>query len=124
MALKKAKNCARAHWIFDHLTQVPDFPREGVNFLSCTPLLGNPSAFKSAISLWTERYHRFGKPDVIAGIDSRGFHVDQRFAMTACTSLAVYGLERAIIVAAQIDDRVDQPVNGKTVCADRGGNRI
>ena len=55
-----------------HLREVPDFPKEGINFIDITTLLQNPEAFKKAIDALLER-HKDNPPDIIIGIESRGF---------------------------------------------------
>ena len=55
-------------WIRD----IPDFPKKGILFRDITPLLKNPAALKKSVSLLTERASGW-TPDVVAGIESRGF---------------------------------------------------
>jgi adenine phosphoribosyltransferase len=54
------------------IRDIPDFPKPGIMFRDVTPLLGNGPAFKTCIRQLCERIaaHR---PQVIAGIESRGF---------------------------------------------------
>lgn len=56
----------------EHIRKIPDFPREGILYRDITPLLSNPDAFKYAISKMTGIAKDL-KPDVIVGIESRGF---------------------------------------------------
>ena len=56
----------------EHIRKIPDFPREGILFRDITPLLSNPDAFEYAISKMTGIAKDL-KPDVIVGIESRGF---------------------------------------------------
>jgi adenine phosphoribosyltransferase len=56
----------------DHIRGIPDFPIEGILFYDISTLLREPSAmaecldqFEHAVKAW--------RPDVIAGIESRGF---------------------------------------------------
>ena len=51
---------------------VPDFPVEGILFYDITTLLKNPTALKECIDLLTDQY-RAAKPDVVVGMESRGF---------------------------------------------------
>jgi adenine phosphoribosyltransferase len=51
---------------------VPDFPVEGILFYDITTLLKNPTALKECIDLLTDQY-RDAKPDVVVGMESRGF---------------------------------------------------
>ena len=54
------------------IRDVPDFPKPGILFRDVTPLLGNGPAFRACIRQLCERIaaHR---PQMIAGIESRGF---------------------------------------------------
>jgi len=51
---------------------VPDWPAPGVQFRDITPLLANPRAFRVLIDQFVHRYFD-ARPDVIAGLDARGF---------------------------------------------------
>ncbi len=51
---------------------VPDWPEPGVQFRDITPLLANPRAFRVLIDQFVHRYFD-SRPDVIAGLDARGF---------------------------------------------------
>ena len=53
---------------------VPDWPEPGVRFRDITPLLLDPCAMRMLVDQFVWRYmqpHR--RPDVVAGIDARGF---------------------------------------------------
>ena len=56
----------------DYIRNIPDFPRKGILFRDITPLLSNPDAFDWAISEMVG-ISKDLKPDVILGIESRGF---------------------------------------------------
>ena len=56
----------------EHIRKIPDFPREGILYRDITPLLSNPDAFEYAISKMTGIAKDL-RPDVIVGIESRGF---------------------------------------------------
>jgi adenine phosphoribosyltransferase len=56
----------------DYIRDIPDFPQAGILFRDVTPLLGNPTAFDAALDA-LEVDARACKPDVIVGIESRGF---------------------------------------------------
>ena len=56
----------------DYIRNIPDFPRKGILFRDITPLLLNPDAFDWAISEMVGIAKDL-KPDVIIGIESRGF---------------------------------------------------
>ncbi|MEM1368942.1 MAG: adenine phosphoribosyltransferase [Cyanobacteria bacterium P01_H01_bin.15] len=53
---------------------VPDFPKPGITFRDITPLLGNPAGLRSTIEQMAQQCQTLGlAPEVIAGIESRGF---------------------------------------------------
>ena len=56
----------------EYIRKIPDFPREGILFRDITPLLSNPDAFEYSISKMTGIAKDL-KPDVVLGIESRGF---------------------------------------------------
>lgn len=55
-----------------HIRKIPDFPKKGIVFRDITTLLQNPDAFKQTIDQFYEHFKN-KKPDVIVGIESRGF---------------------------------------------------
>lgn len=61
-----------AAFIKQHIRTVPDWPEAGVQFRDITPLLQNPKVFRVLIDQFVHRYFDV-KPDVIAGLDARGF---------------------------------------------------
>ena len=56
----------------DYIRDVPDFPEPGILFRDVTPLLKSPAAFRATIEQLCA-YIRSREPDVIVGIESRGF---------------------------------------------------
>jgi adenine phosphoribosyltransferase len=58
--------------IRDTIRTVPDWPAPGVQFRDITPLLADPKMFRLLIEQFTQRYAPM-RPDVVAGIDARGF---------------------------------------------------
>ena len=54
----------------DFITEIPDFPIEGINFKDLSPLLANQETFRSAL---VDMGKRVRLPDYWVGIDSRGF---------------------------------------------------
>ena len=56
----------------DYIRDVPDFPKPGILFKDITPLLHDPSAFRLCIENLCAPWHST-EPDVIVGIESRGF---------------------------------------------------
>lgn len=59
-------------WVNDYITNVPDFPKPGIQFKCYPDLLKDPEAFHRVIRIFAERY-RESNLDAIVGLDSRGF---------------------------------------------------
>ena len=55
-----------------HIRDIPDFPKPGIVFKDITPLLQDAQAFRLTIDSLAEQIATF-KPDVLLGIESRGF---------------------------------------------------
>ena len=55
-----------------HIRQVPDFPKPGILFYDISTLLAHPAAWKETVDRLAEIVKTF-KPDLLAGIESRGF---------------------------------------------------
>jgi adenine phosphoribosyltransferase len=64
------------------IRNVPDFPKEGIQFKDITPLLADARLFAGSIELLTGRF-KPGMVDAVVGIDARGFI----FAAAAALSL-------------------------------------
>jgi len=64
----------------NHIRQIPDFPRSGINFFDISTLLNNPEVWSTAI---TELAKAVGprRPDILAGIEARGFLVAASLAI-------------------------------------------
>ena len=56
----------------DHIRSVPDFPKPGILFYDISTLLAHPAAWKVTVDRLAEAIRPF-KPDLLAGIESRGF---------------------------------------------------
>ena len=56
----------------DHIRGVPDFPIPGILFYDISTLLKNDAAMEFAVSSLAEQI-KYWQPDIIAGIESRGF---------------------------------------------------
>ena len=56
----------------DYIRSVPDFPKSGILFYDISTLLANADAWQVALGRMT-RYVAKLQPDVLAGIDARGF---------------------------------------------------
>jgi adenine phosphoribosyltransferase len=57
-----------------HIRGIPDFPRPGILFYDISTLLKHPGAWKETVAEMTEALRPL-KPDLLAGIESRGFLV-------------------------------------------------
>lgn len=55
-----------------HIREVPDFPKPGILFYDVSTLLAHPAAWKETVAQLAEIVKPF-KPDLLAGIESRGF---------------------------------------------------
>ncbi len=62
------------------IRDIPDFPAEGILFRDITPVLQEPNAFAEVIETMTESVRQFN-PDVIVGIESRGFILGSPIAL-------------------------------------------
>jgi len=56
----------------EHIRRIPDFPKPGILFYDISTLLDHPQAWAAAVARMTELVGAF-KPDLVAGIESRGF---------------------------------------------------
>src|SRR5471032_2646983 len=56
----------------DHIRSIPDFPKPGILFYDISTLLANAKAWHEAIERMADMARKY-KPDMIAGIESRGF---------------------------------------------------
>ncbi len=57
--------------IHQTIRNIPDFPKEGIQFKDITPILQDPSLSQDIVDEYVKRLD--GKVDAIAGIESRGF---------------------------------------------------
>ena len=58
----------------DFITEIPNFPIDGVNFKDISPLLANEQVFRSALVEMGDKVDAgFNRPDYWIGIDSRGY---------------------------------------------------
>ena len=58
----------------DHIRSVPDFPKPGILFYDISTLLANADAWQVALGRMARDISKL-QPDVLAGIDARGFLV-------------------------------------------------
>ncbi len=66
--------------IKSHIRIVPGFPKPGINFYDIATLLAQPRAFRETIHQLKNRIAPF-KPDILMGIESRGFLVGAPLAV-------------------------------------------
>ncbi|CAK0766026.1 Adenine phosphoribosyltransferase [Azospirillaceae bacterium] len=64
----------------DHIGDVPDFPKPGILFYDISPMLAHGPAWREAIDQLAALVAPY-KPDVLAGIESRGFLVAAPLAL-------------------------------------------
>ena len=55
-----------------HIAKIPNFPKKGITFYDISPILESPNLLKQTIDTLCEEANVF-KPDLICGIDARGF---------------------------------------------------
>ena len=55
-----------------HIRSIPDFPKPGILFYDISTLLAHPPAWRATVDQLADRVRRF-RPDLLAGIESRGF---------------------------------------------------
>lgn len=63
-----------------HIRQVPDFPRPGILFYDISTLLAHPDAWQATVQRLAEAVEPH-RPDILAGIESRGFLVAAPLAL-------------------------------------------
>lgn len=64
----------------NHIRGIPDFPKPGILFYDISTLLAHPDAWKIAIDRMADLVGP-ARPDVLAGIESRGFLVAAPLAL-------------------------------------------
>lgn len=64
----------------DHIRTIPDFPTPGILFYDISTLLAHPGAWRECITQLTEAVAPH-KPDLLIGIESRGFLVSAPLAL-------------------------------------------
>ena len=60
------------HELEKHIRDIPDFPKPGIVFKDITPLLKDPGGFKRTVEILEEQIRPLN-PDLLLGIESRGF---------------------------------------------------
>jgi adenine phosphoribosyltransferase len=70
------QNLSISQYLRNHIRTVPDWPAPGVQFRDITPLLQDAKVFRILIDAFVHRYMDSAmRPDVVAGLDARGFIV-------------------------------------------------
>lgn len=64
----------------EHIRQVPDFPKPGILFYDISTLLAHPKAWQETVTRLEKTVGAY-KPDLLAGIESRGFLVAAPLAL-------------------------------------------
>lgn len=64
----------------DHIRRIPDFPKPGILFYDISTLLRHPKAWSVAVDRMAESLAG-DKPDLLAGIEARGFLVAAPLAL-------------------------------------------
>ncbi len=67
----------------DHIRGVPDFPKPGILFYDISTLLRDAEAWQVTVSRLTAAV-RMKAPDILAGIESRGFLLAAPLALKLC----------------------------------------
>ena len=63
----------------DYIRSIPDFPKKGILFYDISTLLAHPDAWQVALGRLARMTMRF-QPEILAGIESRGFLVSSPLA--------------------------------------------
>jgi adenine phosphoribosyltransferase len=71
-----------------HIRSIPDFPKPGILFYDISTLLAHPKAWRATIERLADRL-RPHKPDVLAGIESRGFLLAAPLALALGTGFVM-----------------------------------
>ena len=66
--------------IKDHIRAIPDFPKPGIQFYDISTLLAEPDAWQVVMGRMAKLISQH-RPDVLAGIESRGFLVAAPLAL-------------------------------------------
>ncbi len=66
--------------IKDHIRSIPDFPKPGILFYDISTLLAHPDAWQVTMGRMAKLVSRH-QPDVLAGIESRGFLIAAPLAL-------------------------------------------
>lgn len=71
-----------------HIRSIPDFPKPGILFYDISTLLAHPKAWHATIERMADVLRPY-KPDVLAGIESRGFLLAAPLALALGTGFVM-----------------------------------
>ena len=71
-----------------HIRSIPDFPKPGILFYDISTLLAHPKAWHATIERLAEALRPY-KPEVLAGIESRGFLLAAPLALALGTGFVM-----------------------------------
>jgi adenine phosphoribosyltransferase len=72
----------------NHIRSIPDFPKPGILFYDISTLLAHAKAWHATIERLADRLRSY-KPDVLAGIESRGFLLAAPLALALGTGFVM-----------------------------------
>ena len=72
----------------DHIRSIPDFPKPGILFYDISTLLAHPKAWRETIEQMAAAIKKH-QPDVLAGIESRGFLLAAPLALALGTGFVM-----------------------------------
>ena len=72
----------------DHIRSIPDFPKPGILFYDISTLLAHPKAWHETIEQMAAAIRKY-QPDVLAGIESRGFLLAAPLALALGTGFVM-----------------------------------
>ena len=72
----------------DHIRSIPDFPKPGILFYDISTLLAHPKAWHATIEQMAAAVKKH-QPDVLAGIESRGFLLAAPLALALGTGFVM-----------------------------------
>jgi adenine phosphoribosyltransferase len=72
----------------EHIRAIPDFPKPGILFYDISTLLAHPQAWRATVERLAEAV-RPQRPDLLIGIESRGFLVAAPLAFTLGSGFAM-----------------------------------
>jgi len=72
----------------EHIRSIPDFPKPGILFYDISTLLAHPKAWHNTIERMAEAVKKY-RPEVLAGIESRGFLLAAPLALALGTGFVM-----------------------------------